>query len=141
MLVQMNCRMSESAAQRLKDRARLAGKTIGGIIEALLDSNDSNPINDSNSSNDSSLSAINPPDYVGEMTFELSVLADRVASLESLEPRLNAIEAWLDGVRAEVEAAAAPDPVAVAVEPAAVPDPPVSRKKARSVRSRDGMLP
>ena len=140
MLVQMNCRLSESAAQRLKDRARLAGKTIGGIIEALLDSNDSNPINDSNSSNDSSLSAINPPDYVGEMTFELSVLADRVASLESLEPRLNAIEAFLNGVRAEVEAAG-PDPVAVAVEPAAVPDPPVSRKKARSVRSRDGMLP
>ena len=111
----------------MKDRARLAGKTIGGIIEALLDSNDSNPINDS------SLSAINPPDYVGEMTFELSVLADRVASLESLEPRLNAIEAFLNGVRAEVEAAG-PDPVAVAVEPAAVPDPPVSRKKSRSVR-------
>lgn len=61
MLVQMNCRMSESAAQRLKDRARLTGKTIGAVIEALLDSNpsnDSNPINDSNPSNDSSLSAI-----------------------------------------------------------------------------------
>ena len=49
MLVQMNCRMSESAAQRLKDRARLTGKTIGGVVEALLDSNPSN---------DSSLSTI-----------------------------------------------------------------------------------
>ena len=122
----INVLISESADDWLRYLAVEQGLSLGVIVERAI------------------LAVPDPakkvPDWAGEMTFDLTALADRVKSLESLEPRLNAIEAWLDGVRAEVEAAG-PDPVAVAVEPAAVPDPPVSRKKARAVRSRDGMLP